>query len=361
MFRKEDSRKFKKKPVTYSISGVGISKVEKALSSLKDEIEATHLPFVIPFWNGFASILNLPLENYEKPLFVMGTDGVGTKLELALKYKKLENIGDDLIAMNVDDILTCGAKPLAFLDYFAAGKIDVENYKIILKSIASACKKAECSLVGGETAEMPGVYRGKELDLAGFVLGIVEENHLLPKRERMQEGNALIGIASSGMHSNGYSLIRYIIKQKRISLNKEVDGHNLIKELLEPTKIYSVSVLSLLEKYRDYIHGLAHITGGGIPGNLPRILPDDLKAVIDVSSWDIPWIFKFFINKGKISGNEAFKVFNMGIGLIMVVSGKEKKILEDLANLGEKGYIIGHLKRGKRGVEIKWRERDLEF
>lgn len=361
MFREKSGEKRKGRSITYRLSGVSISKVEKALNSIKDHIISTYKPYVLPSWNSYASILKLPFESYKNPHLVMSTDGVGTKLILALKYKRLETIGDDLVAMNVNDILTVGARPLVFMDYFAGSKIDPKTYKQVLVSISNACKKADCSLVGGETAEMPGVYRGKEIDLVGFVLGIVEGDHILPKVYSMSEGNVLIGISSSGLHSNGYSLVRYILKKKKISVKKEIDGCNLLDELLKPTKIYSPLILNLLEKYRDNILGIAHITGGGILGNLPRILPDNTEAVIDVSSWDIPWIFKFFIKKGNITLNEAFKVFNMGIGLILVVSGKEKDIVEELNKLGEKSYIIGALEKGKRGVRLIWKESVLGF
>lgn len=360
MFRKENSKKRKGKSITYSLSGVSISKVEKALSEVKDFIVSTYKPYVFSFWNSFASMLKIPLKEYENPILVASTDGVGTKLMIALKYKKLDTIGEDLLAMNVNDILTAGAKPLFFMDYFAGGRIDPEVYKKVLVSIANACKKADCSLVGGETAEMPGVYKGKEIDLAGFVVGIVEEENLLPKMGKIQEGNILIGVSSSGLHSNGYSLIRYILKKKRISLRKKIDGHDLLEELLKPTKIYSPVILPLLEKYRDNILGIAHITGGGIPGNLPRILPEHIQAEIDPSLWEIPWIFKFLIKKGNLTWKEAFKVFNMGIGLILIVSERENEILEDLKNSGEKAYVIGSLSKGERSVKIRWKESVLE-
>lgn len=361
MFWEKDNKEGKRKTVTYSLSGVSISKVEKALNSVKDHLISTYKSYVFPYWNSFASVLDISLCGYKNPLLVMSTDGVGTKLMLALKYRKLDGIGDDLVAMNVNDILTSGAKPLAFMDYFAGSKIDPEVYKKVLISIANACKKVECSLVGGETAEMPGVYRGKEIDLVGFVLGIVEKDEILPKVEFMKEGNILIGVSSSGLHSNGYSMVRYILRKKKISVTKEIEGQNLLEELLKPTKIYSPVVLPILKKYRDNILGIAHITGGGIVGNLPRILPDNLEAVIDTSSWDIPWIFKFFVKKGNLTIKESFKVFNMGIGLILIVSGKEREILEELNKSGEKSYIIGTLKKGRKGVKFLWRENVLGF
>jgi len=358
MFRKKNSKQREK--ITYSLSGVNISKVEKALQEVRKDIESTHQSYVLPYWNGFSSVLEFDLKQFKNPLFLLSTDGVGTKLSLAIKYRKLSGIGFDLVAMNVNDIITSGGKPLAFLDYFGGSKIDPEVYKEILKSISLACKEANCSLVGGETAEMPGIYKGKEIDLVGFVFGVVEKDNLLPKKDKMRDGNILIGVTSSGFHSNGYSLIRYILKKKRISLKKDIDGHNLLEELLKPTKIYSTKILPLLERYRENILGIAHITGGGIVGNLPRILPDNLTAIIE-SSWDIPWIFKFFIRKGNISIKEAFRVFNMGIGLILVVSDNEERILKDLDSMGEKSYIIGSLKSGKGGVKIEWKRKDLEF
>ncbi|MGB9810332.1 MAG: phosphoribosylformylglycinamidine cyclo-ligase [Dictyoglomus turgidum] len=361
MFWKEDGKKRKGKAITYSLSGVSINKVERALEEVKGYIVSTYKPYVFNYWNSFASVIKIPFQEYKNPLIITSTDGVGTKLIIALKHNRLDTIGDDLLAMNVNDILTAGAKPLIFMDYFAGSKIDPEVYKRVIISIANACKKVDCSLVGGETAEMPGIYRGKEIDLVGFVVGIVEEENLLPKMDRIKEGNVLIGVASSGLHSNGYSLVRYILRKKRISLKKKIDGYDLLEEILRPTKIYPPVFLPLLEKYRDNILGIAHITGGGIPGNLPRILPKNIQAEIDSSSWDIPWIFKFFIKKGNLTWKEAFRVFNMGIGLILIVSGRAEEILIDLKDLGEKAYIIGELNKGERGVKIAWKENVLEF
>jgi len=339
------------KRITYSLAGVHISKVEKSLSFLKPYIESTYDSFVIPFWNGFSSILKINLKDYKNPLILLTTDGVGTKLKIAIERKKYDIIGQDLVAMNVNDLLTCGAKPIAFLDYIAMGKFNDEIYRKILISISDACKLVNCSFVGGETAELPGLYRGKNLDIAGFAMGIVEEKDLLPKLDEIKEGDKLIGISSSGLHSNGYSLVRYIIKKKRISLKTKIGDRTLEEEILKPTKLYPINILPLLDKFKNTIKGIAHITGGGIPGNLPRIIPKKLKPIIFTSYWEIPEIFQFFIKKGNLSKKEAFKVFNMGIGLILIVKNKEREIIDELNRNGEKSFLIGEIVKGE-GVEI---------
>lgn len=340
-----------RKRITYSLAGVHISKVDKSLSLLRPYFESTYTSNIIPFWNGFSSVLKIDWKNYESPLILLTTDGIGTKLKIALQRKKYEIIGQDLVAMNTNDLLTCGAKPLAFLDYFATGKFDKGIYQSILISISNACKLVECSFVGGETAELPGIYKGKDIDLAGFVLGIVEEKYLLPKLDDINEDCELVGISSSGLHSNGYSLLRYIMRKKRISWKTKIEENILEEEILKPTKLYSSTVLSLLEEFRDFIKGIAHITGGGIPGNLPRILPEGYGALIDVSSWKIPPIFSWIINKGNLSKKEAFRVFNMGIGLILIVKNKGREIIRYLKNKGEDAFLIGKVERGK-GVKI---------
>ncbi|PMQ02425.1 MAG: phosphoribosylformylglycinamidine cyclo-ligase [Dictyoglomus sp. NZ13-RE01] len=339
------------KRITYSLAGVHISQVEKSLKNLKPYFEKTYNSFVIPIWNGFSSVLKINWKDYKNPLILLTTDGIGTKLKLAIQRNKLDNIGQDLVAMNVNDLITCGAKPIAFLDYFALGKFNKEIYEKILISVSEACKKVECALVGGETAELPGIYRGKDVDIAGFALGIVEEENLLPKLDEIGVGDLLIGISSSGIHSNGYSLVRYIIKEKRISWNTKINGNTLEEEVLKPTKLYPPLILPLLEHYRASIKSIAHITGGGIPGNLVRVLPKGYKAIVDSKSWEVPEIFKFLIKKGNISKKEAFKVFNMGIGLILVIKDRDKEILNFINNMGERAYIIGVIEKGE-GVEI---------
>lgn len=352
MFRKESGEKGNMgKRITYSLAGVHISQVEKSLAFLKPYFESTYTPFIVPFWNGFSSVLKINWKDYKNPLILLTTDGVGTKLKIAVQRKKYDTIGQDLVAMNVNDLLTCGAKPIAFLDYFAIGKFDKEIYQKILISISEVCRSIECAFVGGETAELPGLYRGKDLDIAGFAMGIVEEEDLLPKLEEIKDGYKLIGVSSSGLHSNGYSLVRYIIRQKKVSWKTKIGEITLEEEILKPTKLYPISILPLLKDFKDSIKGIAHITGGGIPGNLPRILPKGYKAIINTSSWDIPEIFSWIIKKGNLSKREAFKVFNMGIGLILVVKDKEREIVESLNKKGEKSFIIGEIEKGE-GVEI---------
>ncbi|MCX7845113.1 MAG: phosphoribosylformylglycinamidine cyclo-ligase [Dictyoglomaceae bacterium] len=338
------------KRVTYSLAGVHISKVEKSLSYLRPYFESTYTPNVIPFWNGFSSVLKIDWKDYKNPLILLTTDGVGTKLKIALRKRRYDTIGQDLVAMNINDLLTCGAKPLAFLDYFATGKFDKEIYQNILISISRVCKLVGCSFVGGETAELPGLYKGRDLDLAGFALGIVEEEDLLPKLNDINEDCKLIGISSSGLHSNGYSLLRYIMKKEKISWKTKLEETTVEEEALKPTKIYSPIILPLLKEFKSSIKGIAHITGGGIPGNLIRILPKGYGALID-SSWEIPRIFSWIINKGNLSKKEAFKVFNMGIGLILVVRDKEEEIIRYIKNKGENAFIIGKVEKGE-GVKI---------
>lgn len=339
------------KRITYSLAGVHISKVEKSLSLLKPYFESTYTSNVIPFWNGFSSILKIDWKKYKNPLILLTTDGVGTKLKIALKKKKYDTIGQDLVAMNINDLLTCGAKPIAFLDYFATGRFDKEVYQNILISISKACKLVDCSFVGGETAELPGLYKGKDLDLAGFAIGIVEEEDLLPKLDDIREDCKLIGISSSGLHSNGYSLLRYIMKKKRISWKTKLGETTLEEEVLKPTKLYSPIILPLLKEFKNSIKGIAHITGGGIPGNLSRILPSGYGAFIDRSSWEIPQIFSWIINKGNLSKKEAFRVFNMGIGLVLIVKDKGEEIIRYIKNRGENAFIIGKIEKGE-GIRI---------
>ncbi|MCS7202499.1 MAG: phosphoribosylformylglycinamidine cyclo-ligase [Dictyoglomus sp.] len=351
MFWKESGEKENMpKRVTYSLAGVHISKVEKSLSCLKPYFESTYTSNVIPFWNGFSSVLRIDWKNYKNPLILLTTDGVGTKLKLALRKKRYDTIGQDLVAMNINDLLTCGAKPIAFLDYFATGRIDEEVYQNILISISKACKAVECSFVGGETAELPGIYKGKDLDLAGFAIGIVEEEDLLPKLNDINEDCKLIGISSSGLHSNGFSLLRYIMKKKKLSWKNKIGEITIEEEVLKPTKLYSPIILPLLKIFKNSIKGIAHITGGGIPGNLPRILPKGYGALIDSSSWEIPEIFLWIIKKGNLSKKEAFKVFNMGIGLILVVKD-EKEIIKSLKNQGENAFLIGKVEKWE-GIKI---------
>jgi phosphoribosylformylglycinamidine cyclo-ligase len=293
---------------------------------------------------GFAGCVSLNLERYKKPVLVSSADGVGTKLKIAFLMDHHNTIGIDLVAMCVNDIVVTGAKPIYLLDYFATSKLDPEKATKVLDGIVKGCVEAECSLIGGETAEMPGFYRKGEYDLAGFAVGIVENTQLIDG-SAVTVGDKLIGIASSGLHSNGYSLVRMVLLEHcKMNLEERVEeiGGVLGEELLRPTKIYVKTILNLTRNFN--IGGIAHITGGGITENLPRVIPRGCKAVIQKGSWDIPPIFSFLREKGKIPEDEMFRTFNNGIGMILVVRPKEiEDILAMLRSFGENAFIIGEV------------------
>jgi phosphoribosylformylglycinamidine cyclo-ligase len=301
---------------------------------------------------GFAGCVSLNLERYKKPILVSSTDGVGTKLKIAFLMDRHDTVGIDLVAMCVNDIVVSGAKPLFLLDYLATSKLDTEKSMKVVSGIVKGCIEAECSLIGGETAEMPGFYKKGEYDLAGFAVGIVEDSQLIDG-SGVTVGDKLIGIASSGLHSNGYSLVRKVIlDQHKMDLEKRVEeiGELLGEELLRPTRIYVKTILNLT---RDFsIGGIAHITGGGITGNLPRIIPKGCKAIVHRGAWDIPPIFSFVKEKGKISEEEMLRTFNNGIGVILIVRPKEvEDILGRLRSLSEKAFIIGEVGKTEREQE----------
>jgi phosphoribosylformylglycinamidine cyclo-ligase len=337
---------------TYKKAGVDIGKGDAFIQTIKPMIEATFRPEVLTKIGGFAGCVSLNLERYKKPILVSSTDGVGTKLKIAFLMDCHNTIGIDLVAMCVNDILVTGAKPLFLLDYFATSKIDPEKAAKVLDGVAKGCIEAECSLIGGETAEMPGFYRKGEYDLAGFAIGIVEDTQLIDG-SAVTVGDKLIGIASSGLHSNGYSLVRMVLlDQHKMNLEERVEeiGGILGEELLRPTKIYVKTILNLTRNFN--IGGIAHITGGGITGNLPRVIPKGCKAVIQKGSWDIPPIFTFLKEKGKISEDEMFQTFNNGIGMILVVRPKGiEDVLAMLHSFGENAFIIGEVGKADKDQE----------
>jgi phosphoribosylformylglycinamidine cyclo-ligase len=292
------------------------------------------------------------LERYKKPILVSSTDGVGTKLKIAFLMDRHDTVGIDLVAMCVNDVVVSGAKPLFLLDYFATSTLDTEKTTKVVSGIVKGCIEAECSLIGGETAEMPGFYKEGEYDLAGFAVGIVENSQLIDGSS-VTVGDKLIGIASSGLHSNGYSLVRkLLLDQHKMELEKRVEeiGEILGEELLRPTRIYVKTVLNLTRDF--HIGGIAHITGGGITGNLPRIIPKGCKAIVHRGTWDIPPIFSFLKEKGKISEEEMLRTFNNGVGMILIVRPKEvEDILDRLHSLGEKAFIIGEVGKTEREQE----------
>ena len=340
------------KRFSYKDAGVDIKKGDSFVQMIKPMVESTFRPEVLTKIGGFAGCVSLNLERYKKPILVSSTDGVGTKLKIAFMMDRHDTVGIDLVAMCVNDIVAIGARPLFLLDYLATSKLDTEKAAKVISGIVKGCVEAECSLVGGETAEMPGFYKEGEYDLAGFVVGIVENAQLIDS-SGVTVGDTLIGIASSGLHSNGYSLVRkLLLEQYKMDLGKKVEevGAELGEELLRPTRIYVKTILNLTRDFN--IGGIAHITGGGITGNLPRVIPKGCKAIVHRKTWDIPPIFSFLKEKGKISEEEMLRTFNNGIGMILIVRPKEvEDLLARLHSLGEKAFIIGEVGRTKRQDE----------
>ncbi|MCL6587803.1 MAG: phosphoribosylformylglycinamidine cyclo-ligase [Anoxybacillus sp.] len=331
----------------YKRAGVDIEAGYKAVSLMKKHVQKTVRPEVIGGLGGFGGMFDLSKLQYNEPVLVSGTDGVGTKLMFAFLLDKHDTIGIDCVAMCVNDIVVQGAEPLFFLDYIACGKAVPEKIAQIVKGIADGCVQAGCALVGGETAEMPGMYQEDEYDVAGFAVGIAEKAKLITG-ETIQAGDALIGLASNGIHSNGYSLVRKIVFEEATLDLQATYGLPLPlgEELLKPTRIYVKPVLSVLKEFP--IKGMAHITGGGFVENIPRMLPKGVCAEIDYGSWPIPPIFDLLQEKGKLVRQEMFNIFNMGIGLVMAVDSETiQPLLERLEQLGEKAYLIGRVKAGE--------------
>jgi len=340
------------KKFSYKDAGVDIKKGGSFVQMIKPMVESTFRPEVLTKIGGFAGCVSLNLERYKKPILVSSTDGVGTKLKIAFMMDRHETVGIDLVAMCVNDIVVIGARPLFLLDYLATSKLDNEKAMKVVSGIVKGCLDAECSLIGGETAEMPGFYKEGEYDLAGFTVGIVEDSQLIDG-SGVTVGDKLIGVASSGLHSNGYSLVRKILLNKfKMDLEKRVEeiGEVLGEELLRPTRIYVKTILNLTRDFK--ISGIAHITGGGITGNLPRVIPKGCKATVHKGSWDIPPIFSLLKEKGGIPEEEMFRTFNNGIGMILIVRYKEvEDILARLQILGEKAFMIGEVGRTEREQE----------
>ncbi len=335
--------------LTYKDAGVDIERAERFVESIKAMARRVHRPWVLQGIGGFSAAIKIP-EGYRRPLLVASTDGVGTKLKVAQALGRFDTVGIDLVAMCVNDLLPSGARPLFFLDYIASGKLEPQRDKALIEGIIRGCEEADCPLVGGETAEMPGLYPEGEFDLVGFAVGILEENGLIDG-SGIKEGDVLIGLASSGVHSNGFSLIRKLIERHGLRLEAHVAAldRTLGEELLRPTRIYVKAVLGILERFP--VKGMAHITGGGLPGNLPRILPEGLSASIKVR-WEIPPIFDFIRSLG-VPEEEMWRVFNMGIGFVLICDPqKADSIMEAARSLGEEPHLIGEIVQG-RGVRIE--------
>jgi phosphoribosylformylglycinamidine cyclo-ligase len=336
--------------ITYKDAGVDIDAGDLFVEKIKPFVKATRRPEVLTDIGGFGGLF--ALKKYRNPVLVSGTDGVGTKLKIAFLMKRHDTVGIDLVAMCVNDIAVQGAEPLFFLDYFATGKLRPEEHSMVVKGIADGCKLAGCALIGGETAEMPSFYADEEYDLAGFAVGVVEKKDIIDG-SRIKPGDQLIGLASSGLHSNGYSLVRKVLFEKAgygiDDILTELGGPKLGEVLLSPTRIYAKTLLAL---GRDIdIKGMAHITGGGITENTPRILPKGTQAVIKKGTWDIPPIFKLLQKKAGVDDAEMYRAFNMGLGMIIAVPKKDAdKMLKKAVKLGETAFLVGEVAKGKAGV-----------
>jgi phosphoribosylformylglycinamidine cyclo-ligase len=332
-------------PVTYKDSGVDIDAGDALVDRIAPAATATRRSGADAALGGFGGLFDLKAAGFKDPLLVASTDGVGTKLKLAIEAKKFDTIGQDLVAMVVNDIVVQGAEPLFFLDYYASSRLDVQEAAIVIEGIARACKQSGCALIGGETAEMPGLYAKGDFDLAGFAVGAVERGLVLPDTASMREGDMLIGVASSGVHSNGYSLVRRIVERTGLRLDAEAPfspGISLGEALLAPTRLYVKAALAAI--HRGGVKGFAHITGGGITGNLPRALPGKLDAEVDLAAWKIPAVFQWLAGEAVLPEAEMLRTFNCGIGLIAVSeAAKAPDIIAAFRGEGEEAFPIGTL------------------
>jgi phosphoribosylformylglycinamidine cyclo-ligase len=326
--------------LSYKDAGVDINAGDELVQRIKGVAKRTSRPEVLGGLGGFGALCEIP-EKYNKPVLVSGTDGVGTKLRLAIDLKKHDSVGIDLVAMCVNDLIVTGAEPLFFLDYYATGHLDVNVAADVVTGIGNGCEQAGCALVGGETAEMPGMYEGDDYDLAGFCVGVVEKDHIITGAN-VAAGDSLIGIASSGPHSNGYSLIRKIIEVSGSDVSQDLEGKALSEHLMEPTRIYVKSLLALIEKLE--VKAMAHITGGGLTENIPRVLPEHTNAIIDTGSWQWLPVFKWLQQQGNVTSPEMYRTFNCGVGMIICVAADQaQKAVTELTHLGEQAWVIGDI------------------
>ncbi len=342
----------RRKSLSYRDAGVDIDAGDSLVEAIKPAVARTRRPGVLAGLGGFGGLFEIPPGRYREPVLVSGTDGVGTKLKLAIELNRHDTIGIDLVAMCANDVLVLGAEPLFFLDYYATGRLDTQVASRVIAGIAEGCVQAGCALIGGETAEMPGMYAKDDYDLAGFCVGVVEKSNIIDG-SKVQLNDTLIGVASSGPHSNGYSLIRKILKTRKVGLDQPIAGGTLGEALLAPTRIYVKSIHGLLAEIP--VHALAHITGGGLPGNVPRVLPAGTRAVIDSRAWKRPAIFDWLQAGGNVEDVEMYRTFNCGIGLVLTVAPKDaERALQLLARAGETAAIVGHIEahQGKSEVVI---------
>ena len=339
----QDSKPSSSSPsLTYKDAGVDIDAGNQLVQNIKGPAARTHRPEVLGNIGGFGALCEIP-QGYQQPVLVSGTDGVGTKLRIALDMKKHDTVGIDLVAMCVNDLLAIGAEPLFFLDYYATSSLDVDVASEVINGIAKGCELSGCALIGGETAEMPGMYHSGDYDLAGFCVGVVEKSKIIDAN-KVQVDDALIAIASDGVHSNGFSLVRKIIEHQGASLNDTFGETTLGETLLTPTKLYVKPVLSLIDQIT--LKGVAHITGGGLTENIPRVLPKGINVDIDLNTWQLPPIFQWLQTKGNIAMDEMLKTFNCGVGLVLVVSQQDvSQALAHLKDVGETAWVIGQTRR----------------
>jgi len=350
--------------MTYREAGVDIDAGDEMVERIKPLVRRTFTPRVMDLYGGFAGLFRLDYNeklfkrNYKEPVLVGCTDGVGTKLKVAFQVGKIDTVGIDLVAMNVNDLICAGAEPLFFLDYLGVGKLDPARMADIVKGVADGCLQANCALLGGETAEMPSFYKSDEFDMAGFAVGVVERDRIIDG-SNVEVGDLAIALASDGLHSNGYGLARRVLLEKAgYDVNDrpaELEGRSVGQEMLRPTRIYVRPVLDILGRYRvkKVIKALAHITGGGLPGNLPRVLPDGLTVRVKRNSWLAPPIFDLIAAKGPVDSLEMSRVFNMGVGFVMIVAPTfARPIMDRLGRLGERCWVLGKVRKG--GPELMW-------
>ncbi len=351
--------------INYKQSGVSIDANDQMVRQIYSAVASTFGPRVIESRDGFAGMFRLDYDerlfkrNYKNPVLVACTDGVGSKVQLAGEIKKFDTVGIDLVAMSVNDMLVQGAEPLFFLDYLAVHKLEPEFVAELVKGVAAGCRQADCALIGGETAEMPDTYSPGDFDMAGFAVGVIERKKIITG-QTIRKGDVILGLASNGLHSNGFTLVRNIcFKRARLKMTDRPEGLGgavLGNVLLEPTRIYVRPLIRLLSKYKvkRVVHGMAHITGGGLVGNIPRVLPKDCNAVIKKSSWSRHNIFTFLQNAGPVEEDEMFRVFNMGIGFVLIVAEDfANSIAKKLTKFGEKVYRIGRITTGTGKVALK--------
>ena len=334
--------------LSYKDAGVDIDAGNTLVDNIKGVVKKTHRPEVMGGLGGFGALCQLPT-GYKEPVLVAGTDGVGTKLRLAIDLKRHDSVGVDLVAMCVNDLIVQGAEPLFFLDYYATDKLEVDVATDVVSGIGNGCEQSNCALIGGETAEMPGMYHKGDYDIAGFCVGVVEKSKIIDG-SKVQTGDQLIALGSSGPHSNGYSLIRKVIEVNNTDLGEMLDGKPLSDHLLQPTQIYVKPVLELLKTVD--VHALSHITGGGFWENIPRVLPQGAKAEINGNSWQWPEIFNWLQNQGNITTHEMYRTFNCGVGMIIVVKAQDlETALEILRAQGENAWHIGEISQAGEGEE----------